>query len=226
MYARVIAWHTWIYYYNPKRNNKMLKIKVHRDDDGAILILTNDGNEILCFPADLNNFEPPELDEAEAIMNGDGLNMGPVEPVTVFRIENKNNGKGMYNCEPYPGLGECPYYDNSKNRALHPSPWSDSKLGRQMAARSLINPDPLWALVNGTPLTEDAENWRYGFASAEQARMWLHDDKIIKWLAEHDFVVTEFKVKPFNAMVGNTQVMFIHAPGSKKHHDIKSFFNI
>jgi len=204
----------------------MLKIKMKHDEDGAVISLFNGDSEILCFPAMLNNFEPPELDEAKAIMNGDGLNMGPIESVTVYRIENKNNGKGMYNCEPYPGLGECPFYDNSKNKRLHPSPFVDTKLARQLSARGLINPDPLWMMFHGTPLTEDAQKWRYGFASVEQARMWLHDDKIIKWLADNDFIVTEFKVSALNAMVGNTQVMYMHAPSRKKHHDIKSFFNI
>jgi hypothetical protein len=160
-------------------------------------------------------------------LEGQGIELGRVTPITIYRIENKTNHQGMYNCEPEPSLMDCPYYNAREQRSkLHPRPEDDSKLARQMCARRLINPNPLALILRGTSLTQEAENWRYGFSSVDQARMWLHNDQIINWLAEHNFVVAEFNVGPFDAMVGNTQAMFINSPKRQKTHNMKDFFKV
>jgi hypothetical protein len=202
----------------------MLHLEMRAEE---VLALKDGRKWIMSFPAMLNNFEVPDLEEAQKILNGEGINFAPLENITIYRIENKHNGAGMYNCEPYPSLFQCPFYDGREKRSkAHPRPEDDSVLARQMAARKLIDPDPFLALLCGTSLNEEAQKWRYGFASADQARHWLHNDKIVNWLGDNDFIVAEFVVGPFDAMIGNTQAMYINAPEDKIKHDIKKFFNI
>lgn len=203
----------------------MLTLKMKHESGKDVLSVMNGRDWILSLPARLNMGTPPAESELPSILSGESLYMGVCGPTSVFRIENKD-GAGMYNCGDDSSIDNCPLYDHVKDKKFHPAPWQDSKLARQMYAQYMIDPDPVRIQLMGTPLTEESESWRYGFASKEQARMWLHDDRIINWLSEHGFIVAEFSVSFTDALLGNTQVMFRNAPEHYKKHDIKKFFNI
>lgn len=194
---------------------------------GHVLTLYRSGKAIVSFPAMLNGFEPPKIDAALAILTGNDLHLEPLTPMTVYRIENKKTGAGMYNSDSEPGLAECPYYNvYERGNKLHPNPWADTKLELQMCGRHLLNYNTFRAQVTGNPLTFESQEWKYAFVNATQARMWLHDDKIINWLDEHNFIVAEITVGPFDALFGNTQAMFKNAPTEYKKHTFKEFFNM
>lgn len=147
--------------------------------------------------------------------------------VTVYRIENHKNHRGMYNCQPEKSLFDCPFYSGmQRERKLHPRPEEDTMLRTQLIKLGLYDK---WAELGGMPdfmcWSDKAEKYIYGFANIDQMKMWLHDHKVVEWLADNGFVVTQFEVKPENVLIGQTQAMFIR-PGSHDVKDIREVFGI
>lgn len=190
------------------------------------------GKTVVSLPAKLNGCVKPSIKEVKQILAGAGIPVGidMLAPIKVFRIENKHNGDGMYNCKPYPSLFDCPFYkatyvgQSKPDDKLHPRPEDDSMLRAKMILAGLYAPD-FMALIFGNAFTPASQRYVYGFTGIDQMRVWLHDDRILHWLDTHDFVVAECEVNSDSVLTGYSQAMFIK-PHEYKTHTIKSFFNL
>jgi hypothetical protein len=208
---------------------KLSTYKYKRGHESRIAIALFDGDKCLCsFPVMLNAAIPPSLAFAKKILKGETivLNFDITAHVTVYRIENEKNGEGMYNCDPFPSLFQCPFYDfKEKISKAHPRPEDDSQLVPQLVNRGLYDPNPLMSIFMGSSFTPLAQEWRYGFSNIAQMRMWMHNDKVLRWLADNNFIVAKCNVPNDDALIGHTQVMF-KRPKHYEKLSITDVFNL
>ena len=131
---------------------------------------------------------------------------------TVFRIQHKDTGKGMYR-----HTGRClasicsSSYDVEYDR--HPTPWEDSKLTDSILEKY----DSVGSVIyNESP-------YLYGFISVDQLRSWLYRDEWLLGLHNEGYIL--IVVETDDVYTGNSQAVFT-APNGYVTHSIKEYFNL
>ena len=128
---------------------------------------------------------------------------------TVYRIEHKELGWGVYLAGGYPF--EAGYSEVAER---HPVPYDDSLLvqnGPKDDCGDLhIKPEHF-----------------FGFSSKEQLRSWLYEDVFLINLHDKGFVLKLFIVPSEHFFLGHTQVIFVRKEAiSSTEHSLLEYFNL
>lgn len=134
-----------------------------------------------------------------------------VEPSynTVYRIEHKELGCGIYRSGGYPSDARYIYVAER-----HPVPYDDSLLVQN-------GPKDDWGYLNIRP-----EHF-FGFSSKEQLRSWLYEDVFLINLHDKGFVLKLFVVPSEHFFLGHTQVIFVRKEAiSSTEYSLLVYFNL
>ena len=128
---------------------------------------------------------------------------------TVYRIEHKESGWGIYRGGAYPF--EAGYNDIAER---HPVPYDDSLLVQN-------GPKDAWGDLDIKP------KHFFGFSSKEQLRSWLYEDVFLINLHDKGFVLKIFVVPSEHFFLGHTQVIFVRGETiSSTEHNLLEYFSL
>ncbi len=132
---------------------------------------------------------------------------------TVYRIEHKDSGWGIYRGGGYnynPIISD--YHHSAPKR--HPLPYNDSLLVEN-------GPKDRWGAL------DIRDMHFFGFSSKEQLRAWLYEDVFLTDLHDHGFVMKTFVVPVEHFFLGHTQVVFVRQEAiSSTEHSLLEYFNL
>lgn len=114
----------------------------------------------------------------------------------IFRVQD-DSGKGMYSA--YSGFSEYLYRMAGDGEANHPGPYDDSKMAGP------------WGRMGH----RQREGYLFGFASWEQLRAWIPNDKVMGKIGSLGLHILILEVPDEYCIVGYSQAVFLGGMGKE-----------